>query len=105
MKAPALGVGAALLAYLCVALTREPGGVSALWLADGLTTAVLLRARRREWPTLGAAAFIGNVAGDLATGAGLRASLGFTACGALGFLTCAAVVRRYCGRNVDLGRL
>ncbi|MEO8141480.1 MAG: PAS domain S-box protein, partial [Sphingomicrobium sp.] len=57
-----------LLASAGIELTRESDRIASVWLANGAVLAVIICARRREWPSLGLFALAGNIAANLAVG-------------------------------------
>ncbi|MBW0143872.1 PAS domain S-box protein [Sphingomicrobium clamense] len=59
----ALGIGTTffLLAYFGILLTRESGRIAAVWLANGIAVAIILRNPRAHWPLLFASVFAGNL--------------------------------------------
>jgi diguanylate cyclase (GGDEF)-like protein/PAS domain S-box-containing protein len=60
-KSLVTGAVLALLCWVSIRYTREPGGTSTLWLASGVLTGILLTSPRREWPWLVVSAFAANM--------------------------------------------
>ena len=62
-----LGIAATVfaVALLGILMTRASGRIAAVWLANGLTVALLLRRPSREWALLLLAGFGGNLAANL----------------------------------------
>ncbi len=90
---------------LGVELTRAAGGLSAIWPANAIVLAALLRVPAREWPAWIAAGLIGNVAGELLCGDALI-GVGFSLCNALDVAVGAALFRRSLGTTtvIDMAR-
>ena len=61
----ALGLLFWALAYLGIHLTRETGRIAAVWVANGVAVAFLLRSPRRFAPLLIAGVFVGNLTANL----------------------------------------
>ena len=64
----ALAIVIALLCWISINYTREPGGIAALWMSSGVLTGILLTSARRSWPGYVIATFIANVAVRIALG-------------------------------------
>ena len=78
-------------------------GISGFWLPNGLALVALLRAPRREWPLLVAAALAGNVAaGFLAQNSSGAYVLIRSGVSAVQYCLCAEVLRRRLGEYFDL---
>ncbi len=60
-KSVALGALIALCCWISITYTREPGGTSALWIAGGILTGVLITSPRSLWAGYVLAAFVGNL--------------------------------------------
>jgi integral membrane sensor domain MASE1 len=103
---PCLAVGAAVFAcaWAGVALIEEVGRVAALWPANALVLAILLRASRVRWTRFLLAGFAGNVLGDLAAGDTIVVALGLSACNAIETLLAAWIAERLAGRRIELTR-
>src|SRR4051794_10761980 len=97
---PSLRVALALpLAYfaaaaLAIDLTGRTDNVAAVWYANAILLAALLRHPPRAWPALLLLAGAANVADDLLFGSSLALSLGFTGRDLLEALLAASVLRR-----------
>src|SRR4051794_12804937 len=106
---PSLRVALALpLAYfaaaaLAIDLTGRTDNVAAVWYANAILLAALLRHPPRAWPALLLLAGAANVADDLLFGSSLALSLGFTGRDLLEALLAASVLRRLGGGRPRLG--
>ena len=92
------------LAFVCIKLTAQAGGLSAIWLANAVVLAFLLKSEARRWPTLAVGAIFGNLCGDLAAGHGLASAATLTLANAFEYMACAATLRRALGPQIDLSR-
>ena len=63
------------LAWAAILLTRQTDHVAAVWLANAVVVAVMLRSPDRRWPELLAAAAIGNLGANLESGGGLATAV------------------------------
>lgn len=86
-------------ALFCVALTRESGGVAALWLPSGLMAGgfVLLPLRRAVWLAVGCT--LAGMGVNLAVGAPLDALPLFAGLNLFEAMLAALIVRRICDRR------
>ena len=100
----ALGVLVFVLAWSSLRFGRDPGGVAAFWPADGAVLVCLLRSERRRWPAFLVAALAGNLLAQLMLGDPLVLAVAFAACHSAPALICAAGMRRFLGRRIDLTR-
>jgi signal transduction histidine kinase len=84
----------AVLAYLAIAVARQPGTIATVWLANGAAIALIASAPwRRMWPLL-AAAVAGNLLANLSSGDGLVRAVAFLPAGALEILLGVYLVER-----------
>lgn len=77
--AAGLGLAFFALAWLGILMTREFGRIAAVWLANGIAVAVVLRSPRASLPWLLGAVGLGNLAANLAIGDPLDRALLLTA--------------------------
>jgi PAS domain S-box-containing protein len=101
----ALGVAVFFLALISIELTQANGRVAALWPANAVVVAALLRASDRRWPRVLATGLAANIAASLVAGDPLPMAAGFSACNGLEILICAGGMRRMVGRSLDLSRV
>ena len=76
-----LGVFAA--TWACVALVHHTGRVSALWIANAIVFAAILKRRRDAWPMLTALGMLANLAADLFLGDSLANAAGLSVANAV----------------------
>lgn len=102
-----LGVVVFLATGYCIRLfPAGPGGITSLWLVNGLPLAALLRIPTRQWPALIAAAFVGNLAADYQfSNDSLSIAALRSAASALQFSVCAFVLRRRFGDYFELTQM
>ncbi len=101
-----LGVAVATfgLAYMSLVFTRDVGRVAAVWPANALILAVLLRsAGAGRWRYL-VAGLSGLLAADVRFGDPVSVALPLTLCNGLEIALCAAFMRRLAGARIDLSR-
>jgi PAS domain S-box-containing protein len=95
----AFAVGA--LAWLSLVLIRD-GRVAAVWPANAIIVARLIRAAPRRWPAYVVAGLIGNVCANFAIGDNLVTAALMASCNTFEILFCSVLVRRLVGRAPDL---
>ncbi len=91
----ALLVAVFVAAYACILLTKEFNNPAAVWLADGIVIAVLLRQPRSRWWLFGGLGALGVAAANLAAGEGAPMALGMAACNLLAMVACAILTARW----------
>jgi signal transduction histidine kinase/ActR/RegA family two-component response regulator len=99
-----LTVAVFLLAAGCIHFTREVGRIAAIWPTNAVVLVALVRARTSNWARYLAGGLIGALAADLFLGDTLAVAAGLTACNFLEVGICAALIRRFAGKDIDLGR-
>jgi integral membrane sensor domain MASE1 len=72
-----LAIGYLLSAAIGIVLTREAGNAAALWPANALLLAVLLRSARADWPAYVLACVVANFTANYALGDSVLVSCGF----------------------------
>ena len=92
------------LSWAAITYAREYGDITAMWPANAVIVAALLRADLRRWPLILIASVCGLRAGAYAAGATAWAALPLNLCDTLDALICAAGMRRLVGRDIDLTR-
>lgn len=88
------GLGYLALAQLVMAVNDPVNNGASLWPAAGLTLALLMLVRTRQWAWVLGGVALAELAGDLAWGYGVTASLGFVLGNTLGPLVGASLLRR-----------
>ena len=68
LRALLFAIAFGVVAWLGIVMTRYIGRIAAVWLANGLAVALLLRRPRGEWVVLAGAGFAGNIAANLFSG-------------------------------------
>jgi PAS domain S-box-containing protein len=91
------------LAWFALMLAHE-GRVAAIWPANAVILARLVRISPRRWTAYLLAGLIGNICGDMLTGDTPLAASVLSFCNSLEITACAAVVRRFIGARPDLSR-
>ncbi len=90
-------------AYACILLTKEFNNPAAVWLADGIVIAVLLRQPRNRWRLFGGLGALGVAVANLAAGETAPMALGMAASNLLAMVACATLTARWVGQpRVDL---
>jgi len=91
------------LAWFALSMAHQ-GRIAAIWPANAIIVARLLRASPRRWFAYVIAGLTGNVAGDILSGDHLAAALVLSLCNTLEILCCAVAVRRFIGPRPDLSQ-
>ena len=94
-----------LLALGSIELTRVGGHVAAVWPANAVVVAVLLRSARRRWGPLIAASVAGCLLANLVGGGDGRVAAGLALANGIEIVACAGAVRRILGPRPDLTQL
>ena len=89
-----LGALVALASWLSITLTRAQGGVSSVWIADGLLLGVLVLKPRTDWPRPVLAAVMGMALARMLGGDSLPITLGLTGASVIEVLMIADGIRR-----------
>ncbi|MBX3097454.1 MAG: diguanylate cyclase [Fimbriimonadaceae bacterium] len=84
-----------LFALGSIYLSRQPGSIASIWLANGVAAAVLLMRPAREWKWLILSAAVGNLTANLLYGDPLLVSSSFLPGNAVDILLCAALIRYF----------
>ena len=99
-----VAIAAFSLAYMSLVFTRDVGRIAAVWPANALILAVLLRsAGAGRWRHL-FAGLAGLLAADVRFGDPVAIALPLTLCNGIEIALCAAFMRRLAGARVDLSR-
>lgn len=88
-----LAIGYLLMAVIGILYTREAGNVAALWPANALLLAVLLRTGRRNWPAYVGACMLANFAANYALGDSVPVACGFAICNLAEVLSAVLLLR------------
>jgi len=91
------------LAWFALLLAHE-GRVAAIWPANAVILARLVRIPPRRWTAYLLAGLIGNICGDMLAGDPPLAATVLSFCNLLEITACAAIVRRFIGAKPDLSR-
>ena len=91
------------LAWFALSMSRE-GRVAAIWPANAVILARLVRASPRRWPAYLLAGLVGNVCGDMLSGDQALRALVLSFCNSLEVTACAVAVRRFIGVRPDLSQ-
>jgi len=97
------GVVVCALAWFALSLAHE-GRVAAIWPANAVILARVVRIPARRWAPYLLAGLIGNFCGDMLTGDAPLSAAVLSFCNSLEITACAAVVRRFIGAKPDLSR-
>ncbi len=102
----AMGVGVAVgaLAWLSISLTRDGGRVAAIWPANAVVLACLVRIPARRWPAFLLGGFVGNAIGALLARDGDQMAVRLALCNSLEITGCAVLLRHFAGPRLDLSR-
>ena len=101
----AMGAVTAVLSWVSIRFTREPGGTSMLWIASGVLTGVLLTSRRRLWPGYLAAALVGNILARIVVGDSWLAALGLATAALIDAVPVAWALRTRVGNVTDPSKI
>jgi diguanylate cyclase (GGDEF)-like protein/PAS domain S-box-containing protein len=88
-----------------IALTRAPGSVSSMWIANGLLLGLVLTATQRLWPAYLAAGAIGSVVARIALGDSAATVVGITATNLFEIAMILWIVRRRVADVTDVAHL
>jgi PAS domain S-box-containing protein len=97
------GAAVCALAWFALSLAHE-GRVAAIWPANAIILARLVRMSPRRWAAYLLAGLIGNICGDMLTGDAPLGAAVLSFCNSLEIIACATVVRRFIGAKPDLSR-
>ena len=100
-----VGAGVFSLVLLSIDLTRFNGHPSALWPANALVIAALLRSSGRRWPAILITGLCAEFAARLAGGDPTALAAGHAGADALAILVGAGGIRRFVGPSLDLTRM
>jgi PAS domain S-box-containing protein len=93
-----------LMAWGGIILAHASGQIYAIWPANGLLLAVLLKARPRQWPAYLLCGFTATIAANLLTGERPFLTAGLPFCDTLEILLAAAILWKLCAHPFDLQR-
>jgi len=91
------------LAWFALHLAHE-GRVAAIWPANAVILARLVRISPRRWAAYLLVGLVGNICGDMLTGDAPLGATVLSLCNSLEIIACATVVRRFIGAKPDLSR-
>jgi PAS domain S-box-containing protein len=103
-KVVAAGLAMAVLAWVCIEVTRGSGRVAAVWPANAVILAALVTSRPRDWPAFLLACLVGNVAANLLVGDSLAIAAGLSLCNGFEILFCGTGLRLLARPKLDLSR-
>ena len=103
LLALALVVGAC--AWVSIDLTRAAGGVSSIWISNGIIVGLLLFQPASRWPAMLAAGFVGELTARLLHGDALPLSVNNAIANVLEILLIAGAIRRRVPDITDPARL
>jgi PAS domain S-box-containing protein len=99
-----VGVAVYGLALISIAFTRDIGRIAAVWPANAIVLAAMLRSRRGLWPAILASGLAANIAANVTFGDPLSTALVLAGSNSVEVLLSAWVLRRTIGADIDLGR-
>jgi PAS domain S-box-containing protein len=99
-----LGLAVMALSWFVIAIPRELGRVSPIWLANGFALAALLAADRRRRPAVLTAAALGNLAANFLAGDPPTLAIVFAVCNALEVGLSTVLLTRFLGETPDFSR-
>ena len=99
-----IGAASFLLSLASLRFMREFNHVAAVWPANAVVLAALLRAEGRRWPAMLLAGFVGMAASSAMNASTLWGPLALPLCNLWGVWLCAWGLRRMVGSEVDLTR-
>lgn len=79
-------------AFFAIMLARHSGFIAAIWPANGILLASAMMARRRHLPLIIGAAFVANLAANLANGLTLAVAAFLSACGSVEILAALGIL-------------
>ena len=92
------------LAVACLLFTRETGGVAAIWPPNAAILAVLLLAPAASWRRYLLAGLAGTLAANLVVGDSVLVAAILALTNGLEVGICLALIRKFIGDDIDLGR-
>jgi integral membrane sensor domain MASE1 len=92
-------------ALAAIELTREAGNIAAIWPANAVLLAVLLRSDIRDWPIYTFGCATANLAANMLYGATLLVAAGFTLVHMMEILSGCLLVRYACNPPISLGNI
>jgi diguanylate cyclase (GGDEF)-like protein/PAS domain S-box-containing protein len=101
----AMAIAIALLCWISIQYTREPGGISALWMASGVLTGILLTSARRSWPGYVIATFVANAAVRIAIGDPWHVAVGLSFASLVDAVPVAIALVHWVGDVTDPSRI
>ena len=99
----AAGVAVCALAWMSISLTWG-GRAAAIWPANAVILACLLRAPMSRWPAFLISGLLGNMLGDMLSGDGLLTAATLSLCNSAEIIGCAVGLRRLAGHQLNLSR-
>jgi PAS domain S-box-containing protein len=97
------GCAVGALAWFALSMTHS-GRVAAIWPANAVIVARLVRASPRHWLAYLLAGLVGNICGDMLCGDAPLAATVLSFCNTLEITACAVLVRRFIGIKPDLSK-
>lgn len=98
------GTGYAVLAVICILLTRDAGNIAALWLPNALLVGVLVRVPLAAWPYYLLSGAIASVWANMGLGDSLPVSLGLLIANFVEIGLAAGLLRWRLGRRLEAER-
>ncbi|MCI3134587.1 MASE1 domain-containing protein [Phenylobacterium aquaticum] len=92
------------LAWTSISFTRDIGRIADVWPVNAILVALLLQTSTRTWPWSLTLALASLSAAGLAIGDSPVVSVGLAVCNGVEVLICAAVMGRFAGSMLNLGR-
>ncbi|CAN5376068.1 hypothetical protein BH10PSE4_BH10PSE4_12120 [soil metagenome] len=100
----AVGLAVYALALASLAFTRDVGRIAAVWPANAVVLAAMLRARRDLWPAILIAGLVGGVAANVTLGDAPLTALVLASGNIVEVLLAAGLLRGVLGQQIDLSR-
>jgi PAS domain S-box-containing protein len=105
LEAAAAGVAVFALAYLAIVVTWSAGRAAAIWPANAVILACLVRRKPGRWPAFVLAGFAGNAAANLVVGDAPVIAIGLALCNSAEILLCAFGLRRFARPTLDFSKV
>src|SRR5512143_3856576 len=94
LEAALAGLAVMALAWISITVTVGAGRAAAIWPANAVILACLIRRRPGRWPVFVLAGFAGNLAANFLVGDAPAVAVGLSVCNAAEILICALGLRR-----------
>ncbi|HZZ35829.1 MAG TPA: PAS domain S-box protein, partial [Caulobacteraceae bacterium] len=105
LEATLAGLSVMALAWIAITLTVSEGRAAAIWPANAIVLACLIRRKPGRWPAFALAGLAGNLAANFLVGDPPAVAVGLAVCNTGEILFCALGLRRLAGPRLNLSKV